>query len=249
MKNNVVLCICISTYNRSEKIERIVKEILKCTSDKLGVVVVDDHSTDDTILRLNHISDYRLQIYKNTSNLGAKGNWYETINKGDGKYLLHLLDRDWINFLYLEKLIEILERENCGFGYVGSMFSKAPVYKEQDGIIERYSRGLEAMNMFACTLVHPSGVIVKRECWKALKDKKKFFSSYEYGIYPHSYLFALLAQREDGIRVNYRMIQIFSMDNYAKYPSRFYKRQKENMAYWWTPKAHQWEMQRLTDFL
>lgn len=249
MDNEAVLCICISTYNRAEKIDNMVREILTCRSDKLKVVVVDDNSTDDTVKRLNNISDQRLCVYKNAFNLGAKGNWYETIDKGRGKYLLHFLDRDYLNYLYLEKLIELLENETCGFGYIGNIFSMAPSKKKEDRITERYHKGSEALSMFACTLVHPSGAILKRESWNKLRGKKRIFESYDYGIYPHSYIFAMLAQREDGIRINYKMISISDVDHLGKYQSRFYERSKEKLKYWWTPEAHQWEMNCLTDFL
>lgn len=246
MKEETVLSICISTYNRASKIEKITKEILKCSSRKLNVVIVDDHSSDDTIIRLKNIVDSRLQIYKNTCNLGPKKNWYKTIEMGKGKYLLHFLDRDWIHFQYIERVISILENETSGFGYIGNMPSWPTMVMPEQKVVEHYVKGQEAMEMFAFNLIHPSGVIFKKKCWDSLENKKEFFYKDEYGIYPHSYVFSLLAQYETGIKIRYKMIEISSKDNFSRQKSRFYDCQKKKLPYWWTPEAYQFELQSLT---
>ena len=88
---NPVLCICISTYNKGDAVEILVKEVLKFQSPKIAVVVVDDNSSDDTMIRLSQIKDSRLQIFQNNANKEARGNWYETIERGNGEYILYVL--------------------------------------------------------------------------------------------------------------------------------------------------------------
>ncbi|MCI8951379.1 MAG: glycosyltransferase family 2 protein [Lachnospiraceae bacterium] len=238
-----VLDISISTYNRVDKIEALVKEILKVQSVKFSVTVVDDKSSDDTIERLSHIKDKRLHVFCNASNKGAKGNWYETINRGYGKYVLHLLDRDWIQTEYLQKMIEVLEREDFGFGYIGRIFSFA---ESKNEMIERYQAGREALEQFGFVLVHPSGFFVRKEVWDKIPDKEKFFMEEGYGIYPHSYIFALLAKEYDGGMIKCPMINIVTAC--AKYKSKFYKHNKQTLPYWWTPDAHKMELEALTRY-
>lgn len=240
---NPILCICISTYNRGRKIELLVKEILKFQSDKIEVVVLDDNSSDDTIERISLIEDARLHILKNSENKGAKKNWFETINCGYGKYILHLLDRDWIHIEYLKKIIDILEAENFGFGYIGDMYN---FVGPKISAIEKYSKGEEALKKFAFTLIHPSGFLVKKSAWDTIKNKADFFVKDEYGVYPHSYIYALLATEYNGILIQYPMIEITNMANYAKYRSKFYHSNMKNTAYWWTPEAHKMELEGLT---
>lgn len=238
-----ILCICISTYNKENRIERLVKEILKFQSSKIAVVVVDDNSLDNTVARLSQIKDARLSVFQNAENKGARGNWFETINHGYGKYILHLLDRDWVQVEYLQKVIDILGHEEAGFGYIGTIFSLAG---SKNGLMERYLAGREALEKFAFVLVHPSGFLVKRSCWEALPDKEVFFAEGGYGIYPHSYIFALLAEKQDGILLHYPFVKVIA--NYARYKSGFYQHEGQSIPYWWMPDAHRIELEALTQY-
>lgn len=76
MTSEPVLSICISTYNRGEKVEALVRNILNISSQEMTVVAVDDHSSDDTAERLSDIQDTRFHFYRNATNQGARGNWF-----------------------------------------------------------------------------------------------------------------------------------------------------------------------------
>lgn len=245
MHFETILCICISTYNRAERVEKLVLNILKCQSEKLSVVVVDDNSIDDTRSRLVSIKDKRLHVYKNEVNLGAKENWFETIDKGMGKFILHLLDRDWLDYRYLESLIEILENTDAGFGYVSDLHNISWKLDTSGDVIEDYHKGEETIKAFAFNWAHPSGFLVKKIAWEIVKDKKIFYDT-KYGTYPHAYIYALLSCREKGIVIRYRMISISSSVNFVKNKSRFY--QKTKLAYYWTPMAWERELYAVTDF-
>ncbi len=247
MIDSTILCICISTYNRAEKAEMLVKEILKCRSEQLSIVVVDDHSTDDTVSRIKKIDDDRLRVYSNSTNLGAKQNWYETLQRGEGKYLLHLVDRDWIRVQYLSPLIELLKTCDAGFGYIGSMISHVSYAGGKNCSVELYRKGYEAMEKFAFTLVHPSGFLVLQEAWNQLSSKRQVFKKDRCGIYPHAYIFAMLGQRYHGIKINYRMISIAG-GGFARYKSKFYVNQRNKRSYWWTPEAFRNELNSLSRF-
>lgn len=239
-----ILSICISTYNRAERIRRLVIEILKCQSKKLSVVVLDDNSTDETQTLLAKISDSRLYVYKNNINLGARENWFETIDKGNGKFVLHLLDRDWLDYKYLDSLIRILESTDASFGYISDLHNISWKLNKSNKVIEHY-KGEATIKTFAFNWAHPSGFLVKKEEWDLVKDRKIFYDI-KYGTYPHAYIFALLAQRQIGIVIRYRMISISSSANFVKNKSMFY--QKANLEYYWTPEAWIREMCTITDF-
>lgn len=240
------LCICISTYNKADRILLLIREILKCKSNKLSVVVVDDKSSDDTLDKLNEIKDIRLKVFVNSSNKGARENWFETINYGNGTYLLHLLDRDWIYVKNIERVIDILEREDYDFGYIGEMFSRVPSEKK---LVERYTSREVRLEKFVCAAIHPSGFFVKKCVWDELSDKDKFFKQTQYGIYPHSYIFAQLALKYSGLIIKYPLIERVNQSNYARYKSGFYLHEKDNNLMWWTPEAQKWELECLTKYI
>lgn len=246
-KEEIVLSICISTYNRALRVENMVKHILQNKSMKFNVIVVDDCSTDDTVERIRAISDERVKVYENVTNLGAKLNWHETLEHGDGQYCLHVLDRDWMSNRYIDKVIAILEENPVGFGYIGEYFSSNENEKNKN-LLTIYEKGEEALGEFACMLVHPTGFLVRKDCWRSLENRKSFFENDEFGIYPHSYVYALLGNRERAITIRYQMFGIASTSNMGKNLSHFYQK-KQGLPYWWTPGAHEREMDAAIRFV
>ena len=243
-KSGIILSVCISSYNRAEKNKRLVENILEYQSKKISVVVSDDNSTDKTIEYLKSISDSRLYIFKNEINLGPRENWYETINRGNGKYILHLLDRDWLDNRYIESVINILQESNIGYGYIG----RWPDGSDASNLrLEYYEAGEEALKKTAFNWIHPSGFFIRKDIWEKVKDRE-IFSNTRYGTYPHSYIYALAGQYTNGMLINYHMIQISNIELLVKNKSKFYENTKKDLAYWWLPQAWKKELYALTSF-
>lgn len=89
----VLLSICIPTYNRAEIVCKCVENCLQIDKEWVDVVVVDNCSEDDTFARLSEIKDKRLTIKRNEKNLGYV-NLMKCLAEGDGKYCLLLSDED-----------------------------------------------------------------------------------------------------------------------------------------------------------
>ena len=235
------LGIAVSSFNKGARVECLVKEILKFKSSEIAVTVVDDNSTYDTMERLSRIDDDRLMVVQNSSNKGACSNWFETINQGCGEYILHLLDRDGIQIEYLDDVINILKTASVDFGYIGTMHTQATT---KHGLIERYAAGNEALEKFAFSLIHPSGFLIRKDIWESIENKEEIFLNDNYGIYPHSYIFALLAEKYDGVVIHYPLIKVVT--SWAIYKSNFYR--NSSRPYWWTPQAHKMELEALTRY-
>ena len=235
------LSIAISSFNKGARVESLVKEILKFRSSEIAVTVVDDNSTDGTMERLSRIDDDRLVVVRNSSNKGACSNWFETINQGCGEYILHLLDRDWIQIEYFYNVLNILKSEAVDFGYIGNMHSHAV---GKSGLIERYAAGNEALEKFAFSLIHPSGFLIRKDIWEGIENKEEIFLNDNYGIYPHSYIFALLAEKFDGVIIHYPLVKVVT--SWVIYKSNFYR--NNSRPYWWTPQAHKMELEALTRY-
>lgn len=237
-----ILSICISSFNRAEKVVRLVNEILSCDSTKLSVVVMDDGSNDSTVEDLQKITDSRFSFYHNKKNLGARKNWYETINKGNGEYILQLLDRDWIRTRYIEKIIELLENNTCGFGYIGEASSIILDNKKKEPYCI-FNKGDEAMLAWSFQDIHPTGFLVKKSYWDDIENKKEFFYEDSYGIYPHGYIYSILAPKYRGIWIRYNVFDIVSY----RFKSCFYN--NESRSYWWEPDALKNELNAWTLFV
>jgi glycosyltransferase involved in cell wall biosynthesis len=106
MKDNVILSVCIPTYNRSQRVFATVSKILSYQSKEIEVVVVDNDSTDDTFNRLKSITDDRLVIHKNETNIGGPRNLIQSLLISKGNYKVLLSDEDE---LYLESIIDLIK--------------------------------------------------------------------------------------------------------------------------------------------
>ena len=108
-EHEIILSICIATYNRSAMCLELVHEIMKYPSDDIEIVVCDNHSTDDTWDALSKINDPRVHIFRNDSNYGADYNWLNALFHGNGKYVMRMNDREFFCTQALAPLINDLK--------------------------------------------------------------------------------------------------------------------------------------------
>lgn len=228
-----LLSICISTYNRCDECVRLVQSIVALKDSRYNVVVCDDASTDNTTGRLRELVQDNLIIKTNKRNLGPCKNWYNTIDSGTGKYILHVLDRDTINILQLHSLLDILEKYEISGGYIGLSAIEASIEKQIGHKVYLYKLGKEAFLYMGGVPVHPTGFIVCRMFWKECQSKKYFYLTEKYGIYPHSYVMAYMALKGDML---YIPANFYSYKYTGKNSeSRFYQSYKGKRNFWWTP--------------
>lgn len=124
-----LVSILIPVYNREEFIGQTVASALCQTYEPIEVIVVDNNSTDHTwqILQELAVSDTRISIFRNATNVGPVRNWLRCINEGRGKYGKILWSDDLMHPQYLDITVPILE-EDCNVGFVYSM---ADIFYEQ----------------------------------------------------------------------------------------------------------------------
>ena len=103
----LILSICIPTYNRAEIVYECVQNCLKLESDEIEVVVNDNCSTDNTKELLSTITDERFHYFCNEKNIGYQ-NLAMVLTRGRAKYALLLSDEDDIINLNLEEVLKQL---------------------------------------------------------------------------------------------------------------------------------------------
>ena len=109
--SDVLLSICIPTFNRAQIVYECVKDCLSYQTEQIEVVVNDNCSTDDTCKLLSEIKDERFHYYCNDTNIGYS-NLVVALTKGHGKYCLLLSDEDAIVNVDWEKVFSQLRYEN-----------------------------------------------------------------------------------------------------------------------------------------
>lgn len=121
MEGNIILSVCIATYNRCEILKKKLEMIFDIASDELEVLVLDDASSDGTREMLMNTHDPRLAVLNNAERNGDKKdgvmqNWYKLFESCRGKFAFHLNDRDLIDTDGVVDLIAFLKNHPTVMG-------------------------------------------------------------------------------------------------------------------------------------
>ena len=173
MKSDVMLSICIGTFNRRDILLKNINRILEYKGEDIEIVIVDNASEDGTWETLQTLTDKRVRVFRNDVNKGASFNWLRAILLGQGKYRMILNDRDSIDILKLTSFLEFLyKNENI-----------ADVIVAMDGV-RNVSQGWER-TFLREKESHPSNYIYSEAVLKKLYselDKEIFEGTKEFDI-------------------------------------------------------------------
>lgn len=130
------ISVVIPTYNRSHFIKRAVHSALAQTYQDLEVIVVDDHSTDDTVKEVTDLSsgDDRVRYLHHSVNRGAQAARNTGIRAAQGQYIAFLdSDDEWLPHK-LEKQVQFITRgpEELGVVYCGYRIVRAGNFPPKD---------------------------------------------------------------------------------------------------------------------
>lgn len=182
----VSLSICIPTYNRSASVSRLVQEILQNPSTDIEVVVLDNGSADDTLVRLAAIRDARLSVHSNGSNQGVVFNVLHVLLKARGRHCVLLLDKDRLAPQEIARFTKFLAHNEvaCGFCEYGSA---------QPEKVEVFARGYAALSRIAYTCHHPTGYFFETERLRELDIGRRFIDMDYVGHFCFEFILAELA--------------------------------------------------------
>jgi glycosyltransferase involved in cell wall biosynthesis len=86
--------IVVSTYNRERIVRRCIDSILGQDFEDFELVVVDDHSSDDTLAILGRYEDARLRVVEHERNRGIHPSRQTGVTSAIGTWVM-LVDSDW----------------------------------------------------------------------------------------------------------------------------------------------------------
>ena len=82
--SEILLSICISSYNRGSKCVRLVEKILTVEDDRYNIFICDDCSNKDTIEKLKNLRSSKVFLIQNKKNVI---NYYMKIIRVENKSL------------------------------------------------------------------------------------------------------------------------------------------------------------------
>lgn len=88
-----MISVCIATYNGEAFIQDQVLSILTQLAPDDEIIVSDDISTDETLLKIQALNDFRVRILPASTKLGIVKNFERAISHARGEYIF-LCDQD-----------------------------------------------------------------------------------------------------------------------------------------------------------
>ncbi len=131
-----LVSVIIPTYNRAQFIGRAINSVLCQSYQKLEVIVVDDASTDDTVVEVAALQrrDLRIQYLRHKINRGAQAARNTGIQAAQGEFIAFLdSDNEWLP-IKLERQMALFASRGKGLGVVYAGFR----WEYHDGRICRY---------------------------------------------------------------------------------------------------------------
>ena len=95
---NPLVSICIPAYNAAPYLGQTIESALAQMFADFELVVVDNASTDETFGIAQDYAgrDRRIRVYRNSENLGSKGNFNRCIDLAEGEWIKFLCADDWL---------------------------------------------------------------------------------------------------------------------------------------------------------
>lgn len=196
--SRVLLTIGIPSYNRGNLLLKRLENLLSMPFDAEVEFVVSKNGNElyqEEYEEAGHIKDARLSYYGTNETVKALLNWYNTIEKAHGEFVLLVSDEDDINIQALDHYLRLL--------YINKNLSQIRVKtSRQYAFIEERQcgkRGLDAFNLFFLMQNYLSGLIIKRKTYISLNILKYevYSENAFYKNYPHEWWCAELSQAGD----------------------------------------------------
>ena len=164
--SNILLSFCIPTYNRPERIESIIKQIIPFQSEEIEILISDDNpSFEKTQEVVKKFNDPRIKYKRNKKNLGAELNMIKTIKKAIGTFVFFLNDEDDIEMETIPWILKTIKKNNNLTQLCGILGDKRPnqnkfYYKFEDKLL---NRGYESLRELLFYNMHGSSIVLKKK--------------------------------------------------------------------------------------
>lgn len=201
--DNVLLSVCIPSYNRGGRALEAVKCALHSEFDvELEIIVSNNGSSigKEDYQQIKSISDSRVRYYEFQENKGVAANIYNCLEKSRGRYAILFSDEDTLAIEFLGNALDYLG-SLCGVG--ACVFNAAESFAANEFSqfyhAEMFKAGENAvLRSFRANYI--TGVCFNMEYLRelpAFKNTSLVCENMYYIIYPHCSFAALLAKKYD----------------------------------------------------
>ncbi|MDN4066521.1 glycosyltransferase [Paenibacillus vini] len=105
-----VVSVCIPVYNAECFITQTINSVLAQTFQDFEIIIVDNASTDNTMMKIRKFKDDRIKVYSNKNNIGMVANWNKCLTYSSGEYVKFLCADDLMLPGLLERQVDVLNK-------------------------------------------------------------------------------------------------------------------------------------------
>lgn len=198
--DNVLISICIPTYNRGDRAyDNVMHNLMSHYDEELEFVISNNGTSNQTkkdYCKIKEIKDSRLKYFEFEENKGFAINLCKTLEIASGKFILLLSDEDLVDYsrlhLVMNKLIE--EGEELGVIRTNGMVEAL------SPSIGRSQAGENAVLTYMLTSNYMSGIILNNDLLKkygGIEYVRENVENKAIFYYPHVFWEILLGQYKD----------------------------------------------------
>ena len=141
-----LISIIMPTYNCGRYIEESIDSVLSQTYPHWQLIIVDDHSNDNTGSIIGKYSDKRIQYISNEKNVGAAISRNRALQEAKGKYIAFLDSDDVWEPTKLEKQISFMKENGYAFSYTN--YQEIDDNSKMTGVIVSGPKHVTKMGMY-----------------------------------------------------------------------------------------------------
>lgn len=180
LQEEIILSICIPTYNRKEFLEKAVKSVLAVYRPQIEIMISDNCSSDDTENYCRNLVSENPQIkyIRNSTNIGPDGNFLQLLQKANGKYIQILSDDDEVRCADIDNFLLFLSKNDFSLGefyaVVKGRESTVPVKANK---IYKDSEICDFIKEHGIFLTFVSSLLFSREAFLKIENPERFLNT------------------------------------------------------------------------
>ncbi|BBB14888.1 glycosyl transferase group 2 family protein [Candidatus Rickettsiella viridis] len=156
--------IILTTYNRSQLLPRALRSVLQQSFSNFELIIVDDHSTDNTRQVVYEFTDNRMTYIQQDHNQGVSTARNTGIKQAKGEYLCFLDDDDEYLPTFLQEVSQFLKKKSQAF--IGLIWTGiAKIHEEKTIQTELFNLDNKKNLLFLLEILF-SGITIHHTCFE-----------------------------------------------------------------------------------
>ncbi|MBB6625567.1 glycosyltransferase family 2 protein [Clostridium gasigenes] len=200
--SNVLLSICIPSYNRGDKAyNNVINTLKSCYDEEIEVIISDNGSNNDTneyYDKIKQINDSRVKYFRFDENQGFAKNLCKVCEIAVGNFILLLSDEDFIDVSNIFKIMDIMRSKKDEI----SIIRTSGTIQAGPPLTTLKKAGKDAMLGYMLSSNYMSGVIFNRNILNKYKCREYIINNLDNvtcSYYPHMVWELILCQYGDAI--------------------------------------------------